>query len=68
MGSYAGQSVNYIGKSKVKHSWAFSNMVSLIRNQLMNYVDLYRFLEDPEGCWRKVIADDQIRYQNSHFT
>src|SRR5690606_3685195 len=41
-------------KSKVKRSWAFSNMVSLIRNQLMNYVDIYRFLEDPEGCWRKV--------------
>lgn len=55
-------------KSKVKRAWAFSNMVSLIRKQLMNYIDIYRFLEDPEGCWKKVIADHQIRYQNSLFT
>ena len=55
-------------KSKVKRSWAFSNMVSLIRNQLMNYVDIYRFLEDPEGCWRKVIDRNENRYENSLFT
>lgn len=55
-------------KSKVKRSWAFSNMVSLIRNQLMNYVDIYRFLEAPEGCWRKVIDRNENRYENSLFT
>lgn len=55
-------------KSKVKHPWAFSNMVSLIRNQLMNYVDIYRFLEDPEGCWRKVNYSNENRYENSLFT
>jgi len=38
-------------KSRVQKSWAFSNMVSVIRQQLMNYIDLYRFLEDPEGAW-----------------
>lgn len=55
-------------KSKVKRPWAFSNMVSLIRNQLMNYVDIYRFLEDPEGCWRKVTSRDGNRYDNSLFS
>src|SRR5690554_6589937 len=55
-------------KSKVKRSWAFSNMVSLIRNQLMNYMDIYRFLEDPEGCWKNVTTQDENRYQNSLFT
>ena len=55
-------------KSKVKRAWAFSNMVSLIRKQLMNYIDIYRFLEDPEGCWRKVVGEEQSRYQNSLFT
>lgn len=55
-------------KSKVKRPWAFSNMVSLIRNQLMNYVDIYRFLEDPEGCWRKVNYSNENRYENSLFT
>lgn len=54
-------------KSKVKKAWAYSNMVSLIRNQLMSYVDLYRFLEDPEGCWRKITAADELQYQNSLF-
>lgn len=54
-------------KSKVKRPWAFSNMVSLIRNQLMNYVDIYRFLEDPEGCWREVTSRDENRYDNSLF-
>ena len=54
-------------KSKVKRSWAFSNMVSLIRNQLMNYMDIYRFLEDPEGCWKNVTILDENRYQNSLF-
>lgn len=55
-------------KSKVKRAWAFSNMVSLIRNQLMNYMDIYRFLEDPEGCWRAITVRDENRYQNSLFT
>ncbi len=34
-------------KSKVKRSWAFSNLVSFIRQQLMNYINVYAFLEDP---------------------
>jgi IS4 transposase len=44
-------------KSKVKRPWAFSNMVSVIRQQLMSYIDIYRFLEDPEGCWRSIIYE-----------
>ena len=54
-------------KSRVKRAWAFSNMASLIRNQLMNYINIFSFLEDPEGCWRKVTGDDEKRYQNSFF-
>jgi hypothetical protein len=36
-------------RSKVKRQWAFSNMVSIIRQQLMNYINIFQFLEDPEG-------------------
>lgn len=36
-----------IVRSKVKRRWAFSNMVSIIRQQLMNYINVYGFLEDP---------------------
>jgi hypothetical protein len=44
-------------KSKVKKSWAFSNLVSVIRGQLMNYVNIYSFLENPEQCWRNIIEE-----------
>lgn len=43
-------------KSQVKRKWAFSNLVSLVRQQLMNYISLYRFLEDPEGRDRKSVV------------
>jgi hypothetical protein len=35
-------------RSKVKRQWAFSNMTSLLRGQLMSYINLYSFLNDPE--------------------
>ena len=38
-----------IVKSKIQRKWAFSNLVSIIRQQLMNYINIYGFLEDPEG-------------------
>ncbi|MBZ9731689.1 IS4 family transposase [Salegentibacter sp. JZCK2] len=54
-------------KGKVKKKWAFSNLVSIIRQQLMNYINLYGFLEDPEGSWREVIKQKKLKYQNSLF-
>jgi transposase len=54
-------------KSKVKRPWAFSNMVSVIRQQLMNYINIYTFLEDPEGCWKKILKRNETKYQNSLF-
>lgn len=54
-------------RSRLKRSWAFSNMVSIIRQQLMNYIDIYCFLEDPEGSWREIIKENRMKYQNSLF-
>lgn len=54
-------------RSKVKRSWAFSNMVSIIRRQLMNYINIYAFLEDPEKCWLVQIQNEKYKYQNSLF-
>lgn len=54
-------------RSRLKRSWAFSNLVSIIRQQLMNYIDLYGFLEDPEGSWREIIKENNMEYQNSLF-
>lgn len=54
-------------KSRIKRGWAFSNLVSVIRQQLMNYINIYHFLEDPEGSWRQIVEKNKIKYQNSLF-
>jgi hypothetical protein len=54
-------------RSQLKRSWAFSNLVSIIRQQLMSYINMYGFLEDPEGSWREIIKENKINYQNSLF-
>ncbi|KAA6343562.1 hypothetical protein EZS27_008775 [termite gut metagenome] len=54
-------------KSKIKRKRAFSNMVSVVRTQLMNYINIYRFLEDPEECLKAVIKENELKYQNSLF-
>lgn len=54
-------------KSKIKKKWAFSNMVSFIRNQLMSYINVYSFLENPEGCWQEIINEEKSTYQNTLF-
>jgi len=36
---------------KTKRRWAYSNMVSMIRFHLMTYIDLFKFLENPNKQW-----------------
>lgn len=54
-------------KSRVKRKWVFSNMESLIRQQLMNYIEIYSFLEDPKGSWRRIINNRTDKYEKSLF-
>lgn len=54
-------------KSKLKRSWAFSNMVSIVRQQLMSYINIYAFLENPEKSWLVLIKEGKNKYQNSLF-
>lgn len=54
-------------RSKIKRKWAFSNMVSIIRQQLMDYINIYSFLEDPEKAWRTVITENKEKFKNSLF-
>ena len=35
-------------RQQVKRNWAFANLASMIRLHLMNYINLYQFLGDPE--------------------
>lgn len=48
-------------RSKIKKQWAFSNMMSIVKHQLMSYINVYAFFEDPERTWRKVIAEEKAR-------
>jgi len=36
---------------KTKRRWAYSNMVSMVRFHLMTYIDLFKFLENPDKQW-----------------
>lgn len=42
-------------KRKLKRNWAFSNLVSFCRLHLFNYIHLFKFLENPEKNWIKVL-------------
>ena len=35
-------------KKKLKRSWAFSNLVSFCKIHLFNYIQLIKFLKNPE--------------------
>ena len=54
-------------RSRVKRKWAFSNMVSVVRRQLMCYINIYTFLEDPEGSWQRIINEKKQKEQNLLF-
>ena len=42
-------------QSKIKRQWAFSNLATTIRQILMNYINIYKFLEQPEKEWNNLI-------------
>jgi hypothetical protein len=45
-------------KKRLKRSWAFSNLVSFCKIHLFNYINLMKFLENPEKDWAKNKDDD----------
>ena len=49
-------------KKRLKRSWAFSNLVSFCKIHLFNYINLMKFLENPEKDW---IIDKAEREQLS---
>jgi hypothetical protein len=54
-------------KSRLKRNWSFSNMTSIIRQHLMNYINIYSFLNNPEKAWLRIIAKEKAKYENSLF-
>lgn len=45
------QLIMLVIQRKIKRSWAYSNMVSVIRYHLMTYINLFKFLEKPDADW-----------------
>src|SRR5699024_8817444 len=45
-------------QKKLKRRWAFSNLVIFVKIHLFNYINLMRFLENPEKGW--IIERNQI--------
>ena len=43
---------------QIKRKWAFSNIVSLVRLHLFNYMNIFSFLENPERCVIASSRDD----------
>jgi Transposase DDE domain len=43
-------------KDKLTRKWAFTNLSSIIKHHLMNYIDLFKFLNNPEE--KLVISND----------
>lgn len=38
-------------QKRIKRSWSFSGLATMMRIMLMYYVNCYTFLEDPERDW-----------------
>ena len=38
-------------KKRLKRSWAFTNLVSFCKIHLFNFIQLIKFLENPEKDW-----------------
>ena len=39
---------------KAERKWAYSNMISVIRYHLMTYIDLFKFLKNPDSEWKEI--------------
>lgn len=48
------QLIMLVIQRKAKKNWAYSNMMSVIRYHLMTYIDLFKFLKNPEAKWEEI--------------
>ncbi len=46
-----------IVKRSVNRKWSFSNMVTMVRQMLMYYINIYTYFEDPEKTWITINQD-----------
>ena len=51
-------------KKRIKRSWSFSGLASMVRIMLMYYANCYTFLEEPEKDWAKMV---QVIREGAYF-
>lgn len=47
---------------KAERKWAYSNMVSVIRYHLMSYINLFKFLKNPEAGWQFLTTKEPYQF------
>ncbi|QNL50281.1 IS4 family transposase [Olivibacter sp. SDN3] len=57
--SLIAQLILLVIKERTKRRWAFSNMVSFIRSHALTYINLFKFLDNPNVNWNKLTSGDQ---------
>lgn len=48
------QLIMLVIQRKAKRKWAYSNMVSVIRYHLFTYINLFKFLKNPDAKWEEI--------------
>ena len=48
------QLIMLVIQRKAERKWAYSNMMSVIRYHLMTYIDLFKFLKNPDAKWEDI--------------
>ena len=46
-------------QKRVKRTWSFSGLATIVRIMLMYYIDCYSFLEDPERDWARIMKESE---------
>ena len=46
-------------QKRIKRSWSFSGLATMVRIMLMYYVNCYTFFEEPEKDWAKILQDTE---------
>ena len=44
-------------QKRIKRSWSFPGLATMVRIMLMYYVNCYTFLEEPEKDWAKMLEE-----------
>lgn len=46
---------------RIRRSWSFSGLATMVRNMLMYYINVYTFFEEPEMDWLKIQEELEIQ-------